>query len=524
MAMSVEIGLLPPDTVVISGKNKKRKEPHSPTAETREPSHMPALLEAAAVANAHPPFVPPLLDSVSSSFSAITKTTDPVLKVAAAVSKVETSTLKEAASDSLTFKPRGSRPKQTERKKPVPKQKPAKFNVVTSAFAAASSKKSREKDVAPMSDDEEDEKTIPYEPMIPETALDPDKHVSAPPHTIHWDPHDRDGTKVGWKIRVQVKSVDAGSTAPLATASGKRKDYSGGTWLEGRVVRYDPYYHKHKIEFTTPVDMPTNNSNTNRNKRQKQSTSAWIWLRNQEHNLRLATKIVWAHVKGYAWWPALVIESNNDEDQRAGSVHVEFFGSDEVAWLKNTIDTTRPFSPNEIDPIVAKHKKKRNAKAFELACEEYDRIRDTRNQAAVFYAERAIDLAQRAGKKPFVAKRVQLHRHDVNYPYGETLNAKVRAYSPTQKKWLVSFDIAEKSKVKYDACWINLLGKDVSNLHVLNKSDQTSVEDLVPFVYAYEMDNAEQAEARPSGNNELVSLLQDTCRGCVEYWKGRYSR
>ena len=57
-------------------------------------------------------------------------------------------------------------------------------------------------------------------------------------------------------------------------------------------MRYDPHTHKHKIEFS------------------KNNSSCWIWLRNEQHNLQLATRMVWAHVKGYAWWPALVMEAN----------------------------------------------------------------------------------------------------------------------------------------------------------------------------------------------------------------------
>ena len=490
--MSIELGLLPPETIIVSGKNKKPKDNHSqpsPQAMQQEPttSHLPALLEAAAVANAQPPFAP--LQTTTSGTSASLGVTD-------------------------SSKPQ-QQMKKPERKKPGPK--PKKLSATTPAAIASSSSlvtsNNKRSTPEPMSEDdddeeEEDEKKIPLEPMNPETALYPDKHVLAPPHTVHWDPHDRDGTKVGWKIRIQCKPDTAAGTAA-----------SKHEWLQGRVTRYDPYYHKHKIEFENSALASVVTSN-NKNKKQKQATtSAWIWIRSEEHNIRLATKIVWAHVKGYAWWPAVVIESNDEDDQRPGSVHVEFFGSDEVAWLKNTAETIRPFSLNEIDPIVAKHKKKRNSKAFELACEEYDRIRTVRNDAAVFYAQRAIEFARRAGKQPLVAKRIQLHRHDINYPYGETLNATVRAYSPTQKKWLVSFDITEKSRVKYDACWMNLVGKDVGSLQILSKSSDTTVEDLVPFVYAYEMPPADQSDARPSGNTELASLLQQTCRGCVEYWK-----
>ncbi|GKY95140.1 hypothetical protein MPSEU_000477800 [Mayamaea pseudoterrestris] len=518
LAMSVELGLLPPDTVIISGKNKKRKEISSPTVTATSPSsnsHLPALLQAAAVANAQPPFAPPP-EGVGSSSSPTTRITTTLDISRSGVSMAKSDVFTESR-DEPVRKPRDRRLVNT---KPPARRKPVKSTraVPTRAHSSAGAASIRKPNVAialdaSEDDDEEGATAVPLEPMNPETALDPSKHVKAPPLTVHYDPYDRDGSKVGWKVRVQLKSAGSAGGAATASSGHSMEDDGRSTWLEGRVMRYDPYYHKHKIEFTTPVNIASNN------KRQKQMSSVWIWLRNQEHSIRLATRIVWAHVKGYAWWPAMVIESNDEEDQRPGSVHVEFFGSDEVAWLKDTPETVRSFSPDEVDPVVAKHKKKRNAKAFDLACEEYAKIREIRNQAVVFYAEQAIELARRAGKKPFVAKRIQLHRHDVNYPYGEFLSAKVRTFSPAQKKWLVSFEFSEKSKAKYDACWINLLGKDVSNLHVMNKSHELTVEDLVPFVPFYELASASDFKAEPPDSNELAALLQETCRGCVEYWK-----
>lgn len=345
-------------------------------------------------------------------------------------------------------------------------------------------------------DDEPDDDEIlargAPEPLDPETSLDPKSHRTAAPSTVHWDPHSREGNKVGWRVRVAT---------------------TGSNWVDGRVVRYDPYTHKHKVELTNS----------------KKNSSAWIWLRNEEHNLQIATRIVWAKVKGYAWWPALIFESNNPEERRDGYVLVEFFGSGEVSTLRDTSDFVRPFQPDEIDPVVAKHKKKRNANAFTMACEEFYSIRAARNDAAVFYAERSVDMAQLVGKH-LIGKRIQIHRSDVNYPYGDTVVAKVRAYSSAQKKWLLSYEFSDKTKTKYEASWLDVYGKkECSDLKVLDKGPvDMQLEDLLPYLVGFDFDEHHEQNGSHTPNFardlELYNLLKKRCQGCVEYWKNEEIR
>jgi len=387
------------------------------------------------------------------------------------------------------------------------------------------------------SDDEseEDEEDLgpPPLPMDPETTLDVygydsssnsiPRSESTLPTTVHWDPHSPDGRKIGWKVKIEHPG--------------------DGTWQEGRIVRYDPHTHKHKIEFLSK----------NNNK-----TSCWIWLRNEQHNLQLATRIVWAHVKGYAWWPATVMEANTEAAKtKEGYVSLEFFGTGEISCLRDRSDTVRPFDGNargeaDLDPVVARHRKKRNQRAYQLAVAEFKAVRRTRQRAAVYYATMALRMVchnyiaalsssiSSNTTIPWIGRRVQMHRTDVNYPYGDTCIGTVRQYSPQQKKWLVSFEISElqSNKTKYPPAWINLLQKELK-LTILDKdknsknnNTKSSVppvtnEALIPYLFGFEpADDDDAADAADKDDNsnsdhldtaELSELLNTRCRGCVEY-------
>ena len=185
-----------------------------------------------------------------------------------------------------------------------------------------------------------------------------------------------------------------------------------------------------------------------------------------EDGIQIATKMVWAHVKGYAWWPAMVMESDF-HTVREGSVSVEFFGSSESATVRDSPESLRPFENGRVDPVIQKNKKKRNANAVALAMEEEEKIQETRNQAAKFYAEKAFQMARHYGNQ-YLGKRVQIFRSDVNYPYGDTVVGKVKQYSPSQKKWLVAYELSDKVRKKYDASWVNLQSKE-HKVRVLDK-------------------------------------------------------
>lgn len=64
----------------------------------------------------------------------------------------------------------------------------------------------------------------------PETTFDPSPRGQARGTTVHWDPDSPEGRVVGWRTRV----------------------YDGNTWREGRILRYDPYTYKHKMQFDDP--------------------------------------------------------------------------------------------------------------------------------------------------------------------------------------------------------------------------------------------------------------------------------
>ena len=164
-------------------------------------------------------------------------------------------------------------------------------------------------------DDNECESLVqPPPPLDPEHSLDGRNHPTAPT-TVHWDPKSADGKKIGWKIRVALNN---------------------NTWADGRIVRYDPYSHKHKIRMQ-------HNGRTHH---------VWIWIRNDQHNVYMATRMVWAHVKGHAWSPAMVMENNRYDPSQP--LQVEFFRTREVNSLKNSPESIQPFSPHQLHPIVAK--------------------------------------------------------------------------------------------------------------------------------------------------------------------------
>jgi Bromodomain/PWWP domain len=362
-------------------------------------------------------------------------------------------------------------------------------------------------------DSDSEDKGPPPVPLDPENTLNVyallpiSRSEATLPSTVHWDPTSPDGRKIGWKVRIETGSS------------------SGESWMDGRVVRYDPHTHKHKIV----VERSANNSSVNR--------PFWIWLRNEQHNLQLATRMVWAHVKGYAWWPALVMESNSERSKaKDGYVLIEFFGTGEISCLRDSPDIVRPFDPDRIDPVVKSHRKKRNQRAFELACVEHTQIQKTRNEAALYYARAALDMgsyyAPKNGTSTAIAgasrahgligRRIQILRSDVNYPYGDTVVGTVRQYSFYQKKWLVSFTITEQqsNKTKYPAAWINLYGKEHS-LRVLDKNEEVNVTnaDLLPFLIGYTSYAAADRSKHPPEHVEILDLMNSRCRGCVEYLK-----
>ena len=432
-----------------------------------------------------------------------------------------------------------------------PKGRPPKKAAVGTSVASAASLDKKVAAAAANVDDEDDDDDDdeppaklepPSEPLDPETALDGHRRTILP-KTVHWDPNSPDGRKIGWKVRIA---------------------YAGDKWAQGRILRYDPHSHKHKL-LLLPDEMDEQKLIAAISDDYPGSTTCWIWIRNQQHNLQLATRMVWAHVKGYAWWPALVMETNDNIHRRAGYVQVEFFGSGEVSTLRDSPECIRPFSPYQIDPIVAKHKKKRNTQAFELACLEFHAIRKTRNQAALFYATKAINLAQKMGNsasasssgssssssspKNLVGKRVEIFRSDVNYPYGAHVLGHVRKYSLVQKKWLVAYDRSNNYNIpsrsssssssssyttRLEASWINLHAKECL-LRVKKGAaakEANSDESLIPFLMGYQGEegevnpsskatmkesNVEGVSADPEVQRErsIVKLLTTHCRGCV---------
>mmetsp|Transcript_13759 Transcript_13759/g.19266 ORF Transcript_13759/g.19266 Transcript_13759/m.19266 type:complete len:289 (-) Transcript_13759:29-895(-) len=146
--------------------------------------------------------------------------------------------------------------------------------------------------------------------------------------TVHWDPNSPEGLKVGYRIRIF--------------------DNKKRVWRSGRVLRYDPRSNKHKIQYYNNADKEVE----------------CVWLRLPEESTQCGSRFVWALVKGFAWWPAMVLECDPPmkSASKEGYVYVDFFGSDQFAGVKDTPDFIRPFDNGKIDDVIRKNKKKRNDK------------------------------------------------------------------------------------------------------------------------------------------------------------------
>jgi Bromodomain/PWWP domain/PHD-finger len=518
MAISVELGLLPPDTVIPTGNKKKKRVPTMQMADNsnvkksagRPRKKNRTIEEQQQQESDSADAAEALLSMVTSSshqmksVSAIDRTTENTR-----IDLTTTTTHAIMASSIVT--------------EPTTNKKAKVVEVPTNEHESDDDDDEEDDD-----DDDDDDDGPPSLPMDPETTLDVhhplpmDRKDSPLPTTVHWDPYNMNGRIVGWRVKI---------------------NYKNSTWIDGRVMRYDPYTHKHKVQYWTRTTENFGEDDMEGDNNTKRKKYTWIWLRNEQHKLQLATRMVWAHVKGYAWWPALVMESNSKSNKtKEGYVSIEFFGTNEISCLRDTLESIRPFDPYSVDPVVAKHRKKRNERAFQLAAKEYVIIQSTRNNAAIYYAQAAMSMASYYAPKnsnpqtitgnngtALIGKRIQLFRPDVNYPYGDTVIGKVRQYSFNQKKWLLSFEISEKqsNRTKYTPAWINVYGKEHA-LKILDKNAITSNEDMIPFLVGYDLtaqlNDDDEVDVgvkkfRKEDHVEIADLLSTRCRGCVEYLK-----
>ena len=323
----------------------------------------------------------------------------------------------------------------------------------------------------------------------PEQSLSPRITSETRPTTVHWDPDSEPGRKIGWKCRV----------------------WDGKQWRDGRVLLHDPYTRMHKIQFEGLTALEVDHEKC-------------AWLKLEAETVQLATRLVWAHVKGFAWWPAMVMEGDALEGvkERKGHVLVAFIGSDDVATLRDSSDCLRDFDNGKVDSIINKQKKKRNSTAISAACKEQDTVQATRNKACRFYAEKAFGFANKQGLN-LLGKRIQVFRDDVNYPYGDTVVGKVRQYSTISKKWLLSYEFSEKTKNLYESSWINLNQKEV-DYKVLDKGKKPHApldEDIVPYMRGFVITIPKNSDhdCESGADLPMSKLLTERCRGCVDYVK-----
>lgn len=206
--------------------------------------------------------------------------------------------------------------------------------------------------------------------------------------------------------------------------------------------------------------------------------------------------------------------------QKKGHVLVNFFVTNEVSSLKDGLESIRPFGGGKVDDVISKHKKKRNLHAVQVAREEEAKIVMIRNQACRHYATKAFGVVNHRANH-LLGRRVEVHRSDLNYPYGETLVGTVRQYSPTGKKWLVSFELSAKTRNKHLAAWMNLSNannKECSSYKILDKKrvNDPTESDLLPFFFGFEGVDANDKESPPC-DHLITKLITERCQACVDY-------
>ena len=81
----------------------------------------------------------------------------------------------------------------------------------------------------------------------------------------------------------------------------------------------------------------------------------------------------------------------------------------------------------------------------------------------------------------YLGAKIKLFRADINYPAGSTITAHVRQYSPTVKKWLVSYD-------SYPPSWINFLSKEYSHKIICKPKQPTDI-DIASFIFGLDDDD-----------------------------------
>jgi len=359
----------------------------------------------------------------------------------------------------------------------------------------------------------------------PEPEPDPEKSLDVFPEfdkngistgvatTVHWDPHSSAGQKVGCRVRVY-------------------QGYSN-KWKCGRIVRYDPVSHKYKVDFTS--EQPSTKKHPSYPREE--------WMDLKDYFVYISSRFVWALVKGYAWWPAQILTFESpiypnqtqsspihpknqnhgtstlsrdifSEPPRDGYLLVEFFDTGELAFVKDSPESIRPFHDYGYmdDPIMKKNKKRPSPTAIQLCKQEKSQVQHFRNSAAQFYARKAFAFVNKRASF-LLGRKIKLFRGDLHYPQGEHVIGTIRQYSCASKKWLVIFDPWPTNKACYDPDWFNLLAKDLSYTLVDQLSKSTNGKyvyeptelDLVPYLFGFVPD---------SSSDKQVSSIT-LCHGCL---------
>ena len=163
---------------------------------------------------------------------------------------------------------------------------------------------------------------------------------------FHWDPNAPEGVIVGYRFRLYNTKTD--------------------TWRPGRILNYNPNSNRHHVRFYTVADEDDEtayNDDGYNGDDDGNLDGDDEWIRLKDEVVQCGSRFVWALVRGFAWWPAQVLIRESDKEKdKEGYVFVEFFGSMQVATIKDTCEFIRPFENGKIDNVIKKHKRKRNVK------------------------------------------------------------------------------------------------------------------------------------------------------------------
>ncbi len=207
------------------------------------------------------------------------------------------------------------------------------------------------------------------------------------------------------------------------------KIYSDGEWNASRVIR--AHIEKPFLYLLEPLSSS-----------RKHAAKKWVSLNGSVTQFMFSSNTVWGRCKGYPAWPGIkysfsraATESKILKHSKPKNRFVVFFASNDSAWLPdNRISTFKP-SPKQLDsPLDMLTKGQRKHKALVQAVK--DAVKEMIKSRSVADASTVGELttftSRLSGPASWVGLYVRATKARKGADYGI-----VRAYSTTQRKWLI---------------------------------------------------------------------------------------